>query len=377
MSSRSWFSRALLPWYDEHHRDLPWRRTRDPYAVWLSEVILQQTRVEQGLSYYLRFIARYSTVAHLARAREPRVLKLWQGLGYYTRARNLVAAARQVMREHEGRFPHSYAALLQLKGVGDYTAAAIASICHGEAVPVVDGNVYRVLARVFGINTPIDGTAGRKQFRELAGGLIDHKRPGDHNQAVMELGATICTPRKPQCDRCPLRSRCIARQEDRIAFLPMRSGRSTSRIRHFNYLHVRSTDGLYLQKRMGKDIWRGLYELPLIESDRSLTRTQMQRRCAAMLGAGSKVGPANAEVTHILSHQVIHAVFWHVDPPRRPRKPTAWKFVPHGRTKGYPVPRLIERWLERDTRSTDAHANTRLSSSSQHRLAGRGKSSKS
>jgi A/G-specific adenine glycosylase len=199
-----WFNRALLPWYREHHRPLPWRETTDPYRVWLSEVILQQTRVDQGLAYWQRFMTTYPTVRDLAAAPEGDVLKLWQGLGYYSRARNLLAAARQVVHDLGAAFPTTHAELLKLKGVGDYTAAAIASICFGQADAVVDGNVYRVLARVFGIDTPIDSTAGRKRFKELAQELIDVKNPGDHNQAVMELGATCVPPRTTRtcCARC-------------------------------------------------------------------------------------------------------------------------------------------------------------------------------
>ncbi|MBK6829719.1 MAG: A/G-specific adenine glycosylase [Flavobacteriales bacterium] len=266
--SRAWFTKALLPWYAEHKRPLPWRETRDPYRIWLSEVILQQTRVEQGREYWHRFVETYPTVAELAAATEDQVLRLWQGLGYYSRARNLRTAAKQVVEEHMGGFPDSYEGLKGLKGVGEYTAAAIGSIAFGLVEPVVDGNVYRVLARVFGIDTPIDSTAGRKQFRELAAALIDHEQPGEHNQAVMELGATVCTPLKPTCGECPLARKCIARATDRIDKLPVKTGKTKVRTRHFNYLHIERGDKTFLRKRTGKDIWHGLYELPLIETEK-------------------------------------------------------------------------------------------------------------
>ena len=341
-----------MPWYRTHHRDLPWRRTSDPYLVWLSEVILQQTRVDQGLPYYLRFAQRYPTVGYLARTSEVQVLKLWQGLGYYSRARNLLVAARQVMRDHGGQFPTSSTALLGLKGVGDYTAAAIASICGNEQVAVVDGNVYRVLSRVFGIDTPIDRSQGRSQFRALATELVDHRAPGDHNQAVMELGAQVCRPRDPDCAACPLRTRCVAHREGRTAFLPVKAKRQASRVRYFNYLHIPSANGLYLQKRSGNDIWRGLYELPVIESDRPLTKATMARRCSALLGPRWRVARKDEVKEHVLSHQRIRAVFWEVGPPANVGTLANWKLVTHTQLHRYPVPRLIERWMEEHLRSS-------------------------
>ena len=278
ITSTGWFSRALLPWYRAHRRPLPWRGDPDPYRVWLSEVILQQTRVDQGLAYWQRFTERYPTVKDLATAPEGEVLKLWQGLGYYSRARNLLSAARQVVNDHGGQFPSTHAELLKLKGVGDYTAAAIASICFGRPDAVVDGNVFRVLARVFGIETPIDSTAGRKEFRALAGRLLDPAHPGDHNQAVMELGATVCTPKNYACLLCPLQARCIAFATGRIDALPVKAGVTRTRDRFFNYLHIATAKGLFLRQRTGKDIWQGLWELPLIESEKPLSAKAMPAR---------------------------------------------------------------------------------------------------
>lgn len=343
MSTVSWFSRALLPWYRENRRSLPWRGIRDPYRIWLSEVILQQTRVDQGLAYWERFVKRYPKVADLAAASEHDVLKLWQGLGYYSRARNLLTAARQVVKEHGGAFPRTYPELKGLKGVGEYTAAAIGSIAFDLPEPVVDGNVYRVLARIFGIATPIDSTTGRKEFRELAARLVDKQNPGDHNQAVMELGATICTPRNPACGECPLASKCIARKTDRISELPVKAGRTKVRERHFNYLHIEDARGLYFQRRNGKDIWQGLYEPPLIESRKALTPKPLTE----VLGKGEwKVLSRSKEVKHVLSHQVIRAVFWKVVPPKGFRADPAWERVHAKKVRELAVPRLIDRWLE-------------------------------
>ncbi|HNU57095.1 MAG TPA: A/G-specific adenine glycosylase [Flavobacteriales bacterium] len=342
--STTWFSRALLPWYREHKRPLPWRASRDPYRIWLSEVILQQTRVDQGTAYWHRFVEHYPLVQDLAGASEDEVLRLWQGLGYYSRARNLRTAARQVVERHQGRFPADHGALLALKGVGDYTAAAIGSMAFGLAEPVVDGNVYRVLARVFGIATPIDSTAGRKEFRALAASLLPTDEPGEYNQAVMELGALVCTP-KPACEECPLRSRCIARRTDRITELPVKAGRTKVRERHFNFLHIRVRGGVFLEKRTGKDIWQGLYQLPLLESDEPLSRRGLQTRLKAELGIGWTIEAVHGPVKHVLSHQLIQGVFWALTPPPRFKAQADWLVANEKELERYALPRLVERYL--------------------------------
>ncbi len=345
MSSCSWFSLQLLPWYRGHHRSLPWRETSDPYRIWLSEVILQQTRVDQGLSYYLRFIGRWPTVAELAAADENEVLKEWQGLGYYSRARNLLTAARQVMEEFDGKFPDNHADLLRLKGVGDYTASAIASICFHRTEAVVDGNVYRVLARVFGIDTPIDSTAGRKQFKELAMELLDTKHPGDHNQAVMELGATVCTPQRPDCMHCPLNAKCVSFATGTISSLPVKQGKTKTRDRFFNYLHIAAGNGIYMRQRTGKDIWTGLFELPLLESQMALGRPSLERMINESFGKGWSVKNEEVSPRHVLSHQIIHAKFWSVVPPPEFELPDDWVLVAKDELAEKAVPRLIERWM--------------------------------
>jgi A/G-specific adenine glycosylase len=341
----TWFSMALLPWYRAHRRLLPWRKSRDPYRIWLSEVILQQTRVDQGLAYWQHFVERYPTVQDLAAAHEDDVLKLWQGLGYYSRARNLLTAARQVVNDHGGSFPTTHADLLTLKGVGDYTASAIASICFDRPDAVLDGNVYRVLARVFGIDTPIDSTTGRKQFRSLAQELIDPTHPGDHNQAVMELGATVCTPRNYTCMLCPLQPKCIAFASGRIDVLPVKEGVTKTRDRFFNYLHIRRPNGTYMRQRGPKDIWQGLFELPLIESEKAVNKRQLMAELEGAHGPGWKVHSKSEEVKHVLSHQIIRAVFWEVEAPGNFRAPRDWKRVKTKELKALAVPRLIERWV--------------------------------
>lgn len=346
MSTRSWFSRALVPWYREHRRDLPWRRTRDPYRIWLSEVILQQTRVDQGLGYYERFVERFPTVADLAAAPDGEVMKLWQGLGYYSRARNLLVAARQVSDQGQGRFPDTLEGLRALKGVGAYTAAAIASIAFDRPAAVVDGNVYRVLARVFGIDTPIDSTEGRKRFAELAEGLLDPGAPGDHNQAVMELGATVCTPRDPACGTCPLATRCIARKEGRVALLPVKAGRTTVRERHFSYLILRSEGAIVLQQRRSKDIWQELHEPPLIESPAAPAKRSLEKTAGQLLGRTVALKAPVGPVKHVLSHQVIHATFWTVEPAVGGPLPAGCFLADQEALKRLAVPRLVERYLE-------------------------------
>ncbi|MBK9146256.1 MAG: A/G-specific adenine glycosylase [Flavobacteriales bacterium] len=340
MSSRSWFSRALLPWYRENQRPLPWRTSPDAYRIWLSEVILQQTRVDQGTAYWHRLVERYPTVSQLAKASEDQVLRLWQGLGYYSRARNLRTAAQQVVQEHGGKFPADHSALLKLKGVGDYTASAIASICFGIPEPVVDGNVYRVLSRVFGIATPIDCTAGKKEFRALAAELISREHPGDHNQAVMELGALLCTPKNPHCEECPLARKCIAKAEGRIDELPVKSVKAKTRTRHFNYLLIEAESRIYLQKRIGKDIWQGLWELPMIETEKPATASVLKKQ-----GPYTSVKRIEGPVKHVLSHQAIRAVFWEVRVPARFTEPGSWVLMNERQVDRYAKPRLIERYL--------------------------------
>ena len=308
----SFLAAALLTWYPRHHRDLPWRHTRDPYAIWLSEVILQQTRVAQGLPYYETFLAAYSTVQALAAAPEAEVLRYWQGLGYYSRARNMHHTAQQVVNDHNGRFPTTYAGLLQLRGVGPYTAAAIASFAFDEAVAVLDGNVYRVLARIFGLHSDIAAPNSRKEFQALADQHIPAATPADFNQAIMEFGALQCTPAKPDCLFCPLQQQCWAFQHGQVALLPVKSKAKASRTRYFHYFVLRHGEQTYLRERREKDIWQGLYDFALAETTvPELPPAELLRHLNA-LGASldtSQAAEPSATYRHVLSHQKLEARF--------------------------------------------------------------------
>jgi len=265
------FNTYIHHWYSIYKRDLPWRNTRDPYFIWLSEIILQQTRIDQGLAYYLKFTLEFPTITDLANATEDQVLKLWQGLGYYSRARNLHFTAKFITAQCYGKFPDKYHKLLLLKGIGEYTASAIASISFNEEYPTVDGNVFRVLSRFFGIETPIDTAAGKKIFTELANELIKGTDPGMHNQALMEFGALQCTPKKPNCLECPLNKQCYAFLTNKTGDLPVKLKKISQRDRYFNYLVLLHDDYTWIRKRVGKDIWKNLFEFPMIETSTALS----------------------------------------------------------------------------------------------------------
>lgn len=340
------FSKILINWYLNNKRDLPWRKKSDPYHIWLSEIMLQQTRVEQGLPYYLRFTRAFPDVFALAAAPADEVLKLWQGLGYYSRARNLHEAAKFVAYELNGIFPNTYNDLKKLKGVGDYTASAIASICFNEPVAVVDGNVYRVLSRYFNINTPINSSAGIKEFKNLASHLIDKQQPSLFNQGLMEFGALQCKPRNPLCGTCPFNGSCLALKENKIHELPVKLKKGNVRKRYFNYLVVSSKDNTtLLQQRQGKGIWRGLYEFPLIETFEPLKAENplSEEKIAGVLGAMPlEVNLYNEEpVVHKLSHQHIFTYFWRIHLNKLNEEG-----IPLKRIKEYPVPVLIQNFLE-------------------------------
>ena len=314
----TFLTQALLIWYPHHHRDLPWRHTRDPYAIWLSEVILQQTRVAQGLPYYLDFLTSYPTVQNLAAAPEQEVLRHWQGLGYYSRARNMHHTAQQVVREFRGQFPGTYAGLRQLKGVGPYTAAAIASFAFDEAVAVLDGNVFRVLARVFGLHSDIAAPSSRKKFQALADQHLPPTEAAEFNQAIMEFGALQCTPAKPDCLFCPLQSSCWAFQHGQVGLLPVKSKAKAARVRLFHYLVLRYGEQLYLKERLAGDIWQGLYDFALVETDSAnLSVVEVLRHVEALGGqpdtsrvAENRPVPA---LRHVLSHQKLEARFYTVE----------------------------------------------------------------
>ncbi len=313
------FSNKLISWYLQNKRELPWRNTVNPYRIWLSEIMLQQTRVLQGLPYYLKFTEAYPKVEDLANAPEDEVLKLWQGLGYYSRARNLHATAKKVSEEMNGVFPKNYKDLLKLKGVGDYTASAIASISFNQPDAVVDGNVYRVLSRFFGISTPINTSAGQKEFKKLAQELIDRKQPGTFNQAIMEFGARYCVPQKPDCENCIFNDSCVAFQQKKVAELPIKIKAKPVKKRYFNYLVILAeNERTILKQRTGKGIWQKLYEFPLIETSEemnlsSLQKLQQFKNFSKNLTIESISLFNEKQLIHKLSHQHLHTRFWIIE----------------------------------------------------------------
>ncbi|MBO0341815.1 MAG: A/G-specific adenine glycosylase [Bacteroidota bacterium] len=334
------FAPKILNWYREHQRNLPWRETRDPYKVWLSEIILQQTRVAQGMPYYLRFVEAFPTVYDLADAPEEQVLKLWQGLGYYSRARNLHTTAKMVVEDFNGEFPNTYKELKSLKGVGDYTASAIASFCFDIPEPVVDGNVYRVLSRYFGVDTPINSTQGIKYFKELAREVMDPANIRDYNQGVMEFGAVQCAPKKPYCLLCPLQESCVALQENKVDRLPVKLNKTKVRNRYFNYIVLLDDDrNTVLEQRTGKGIWRNLYQFPLIESEKQLQAEELRpliKKKDVVPETASLSLYNNEPIVHKLSHQHLHTQFWILKTSDILEKGTPWKEI-----GGFPVPVLI------------------------------------
>ena len=313
---------TILNWFRENGRALPWRETNDPYAIWLSEIILQQTRIEQGLPYWQRFMQRWHTVEELAAASEDEVLREWQGLGYYSRARNLHTAAKQVVEM--GGFPRTLEGIKQLKGVGDYTAAAIGSIAFDLPAAVVDGNVYRVLSRYYGIATPINTTEGKKEFTALAQSLLPVKQASAFNQAMMDFGAIQCTPQSPLCPSCPLQETCIAFRENRVTELPVKQKTLKIKERHLTYIYIRYEGKTVIHRRTAGDIWQGLYEPWLTEEVPS----------GAIL--------LRQNVKHVLTHRVLYANFWLWEPDQKPELPADYLWIKEADIDNYGVPRLIE-----------------------------------
>jgi A/G-specific adenine glycosylase len=310
MLEKTLFASRLVTWYQACKRNLPWRETHDPYKIWLSEVILQQTRVAQGLPYYQRFVARYPSIQALACAEEEEVLRLWQGLGYYSRARNLHACARVVVGELGGKFPSTYKDLLHLRGIGKYTAGAIASIAFKESVPVVDGNVYRVLSRVFGKEEDIASTQGVRAFYALAQSLVPMRDPDLYNQAIMEFGATHCTPTNPKCESCILKAHCVAFRTDRQHALPIKSKKIKVKQRFFHYLVIQHADKLYMKCRKDRDIWQGLYDFYLVEN-RRLSELDRLDDTLAVLIRHHQLPVSNNPTPHkhLLTHRRLYVHF--------------------------------------------------------------------
>jgi A/G-specific adenine glycosylase len=305
------FQTEIIKWYKINKRDLPWRGTTDPYIIWLSEIILQQTRVNQGLPYFNKFLENFPTVKTFASATENEVLKLWQGLGYYSRGRNMLFTAKQVMDLHKGDFPKAYEKLIRLKGIGDYTAAAIASFSNNEPKAVVDGNVYRVLARYFGIDEPINSTKGKKIFSALAQNLIEDQKPSVYNQAIMEFGALQCKPKSPACDICPLQIGCYAFKNYKIDLLPVKLKKVKVRERWFNYFVGIKDDKILIKQRQPGDVWQQMYDFPLIETNgpTSLDVKAFNNIVKEMFGNDVKI-KSLVQKKHILTHQIIYVHFF-------------------------------------------------------------------
>lgn len=341
------FSDRILSWYVKHKRDLPWRKTRDPYSIWLSEIIMQQTRVAQGLPYFLRFKERFPGVEDLARAEEEEVLKIWQGLGYYSRARNLHATAIRVSNELGGTFPETYKGLLTLKGVGPYTAAAIGSICFDLPTPVVDGNVYRVLSRYFGVDIPVNSGEGSRYFAELAEKVFNKAHPGTYNQGLMEFGALQCVPKNPDCQTCPLAESCVAMARNQVSRFPVKLPKKEVRKRYINYfMPVDPGFRTLLIKRTGRGIWQGLYEFPVLESERELSDGAAEEPIAEgyfpEMGRPLKVLKLNpVPVVHKLSHQHLFLTFRIVY-----LEKDLTEGIPVAEMEAYPVPVPIANFME-------------------------------
>ena len=346
----SFISSKLIEWFKHNKRDLPWRGIDDPYKIWISEIILQQTRVNQGWDYYTRFIKRFPNVKSLSEAEEVEVLKYWQGLGYYSRARNLHTASRMIMEQFGGEFPNDYDSVLKLKGVGEYTAAAIVSFAWNKAYPVVDGNVFRFLSRLFGINEPIDTGSGKKLFMQIAGKLIDVKRAGLFNQAIMEFGALQCVPASPECHVCSFAEICYAYNSNQVSDFPVKQNKVKTKTRYFHYFHIRFRDYTYLSQRTGKDIWQNLYEFPCIESEEPLSFEQLQQTeqfrklFPASIKAQCKLVVSKKK--HVLTHRVLYVDFYEVILNEEPESLSRFTKIHSKDIDIYPVHRLMQFYLE-------------------------------
>lgn len=342
------FTNLLIEWYLQKKRDLPWRNTTNPYPIWLSEIILQQTRVAQGMPYFYAFLESFPTVKELARADEQQVLKLWQGLGYYSRARNLHQTAQYIANELDGVFPNSYAGLIQLKGIGEYTAAAIASFAYNEPVPVVDGNVFRVVSRYFGIESDISTGKTKKEFTALAAELLSKEQPALFNQAIMEFGATHCTPKNPDCENCIFNSSCVALQKGLVGQLPFKSKKIKIRKRYFNYIVLQDKKGnTKIQQRTDKGIWHNLYEFPLFET----TQEEGFETIAPLIKNDTDFGDSVVSIQeanpisliHKLSHQHLYIKFWKVT-----INNTLTDGVNPEQLRTFPFPIVIHNFIEED-----------------------------
>ncbi len=349
MNEKTYFTHNLLTWYDPNDRPMPWKGETDPYLIWLSEIILQQTRVEQGLSYFIKFKKNYPTVFELAQAPEDQLMKDWEGLGYYSRARNLHTAAKYIVDELNGIFPNTHEDILKLKGVGTYTAAAIASFAYDLPYAVVDGNVYRVLSRFFGIDTPTDSNEGKKLIAKLAQEVLDEKNPGRFNQAIMDFGATVCKPKGAICKDCQLQDECVAFRDDRVGELPIKIKKIKKKKRFFHYLMIRRGTGYFIRKRVEKDIWKNLYEFPLLE-----TETQMDSKKLLKQEGFSKffsnqfygIQKVSDSYVQQLTHRSIHAQFIEIEVENSfDANKMDWMCVEESELRKFAFPKIIDSYL--------------------------------
>lgn len=352
------FSEKINIWYEANKRDLPWRKTSDPYKIWLSEIILQQTRIEQGTNYYLHFITQYPDIESLANASEEEILKLWQGLGYYSRARNLHKTAKSIVMDYKGIFPNTFEKLLMQKGIGEYTAAAIASIAFGIPKPVVDGNVLRFLARLNGVSIPINTPAGKNVIKNFAEIQIDKHNPGEFNQAIMEFGALQCKPQNPDCKSCVFDNECVAFKNDLVKIIPFKTKKIKQITKYFNYIILRqklnSDSQIILNHRTEKDIWQNMYDFPLIETSRRCSNSKMTEMIKERFGLSNdfSVDFRSAEYRHILSHRIIYARFYVIHllnditiPDQIIRNNKSYKLANLEEINKFPIPRLVDKFL--------------------------------
>lgn len=343
------YSRDIIDWYKKNKRDLPWRSTKNPYLIWISEIMLQQTRVSQGLDYYLRFVRRFPDIQSLAEAEPEEVLKYWQGLGYYSRARNMHEAAKSIQSDFQGVFPRRYEDVISLKGIGHYTAAAIVSFAWDQPYPVIDGNVFRVLGRLFAVDVPCDTGKGKKIYEELACSLMDARQAGLYNQAIMEFGALQCVPQKPHCSHCPLKNKCLGFASGNPLLYPTKQHIIKVRERYFNYFFIQHEGNTYLSRRTAKDIWEGLFEFPLIETSQStsfeeISRTESFNDLFHDTGTITFSADPN-EVKHVLTHQILHTRFYTAEIQNENTYLKKFVKTPLEKIAGYAVPRLIHRFL--------------------------------
>lgn len=349
-ANKKYFTEELMRWHSSANtRSLPWKEEKDPYRIWVSEIILQQTRALQGLPYYLKFTEAYPDVHAMADTKDEDAFRLWQGLGYYNRCKNMLATARYVSKELKGKFPNTYEDILSLKGIGPYTASAIASFAYGLPRAVVDGNVYRVLSRYFGIDTPFDTTEGKKQFSELAQGLLDKGNSAGYNQAIMDLGATVCTPgTSADCPACPLQKKCVAYRQGMVAMLPVKSKRLEVKKRFFHYLLIHAGDKVWIQKRSGKDIWQNLHEPYLVEADRPLDAAELVQHPEYRILALPPAKPEyEGSLSQRLTHRIIESRFYTIHLPAAIDMPVEGSWQPINALKNLAFPKTLVSFLEK------------------------------